>query len=63
MSIWDNAYRNTTRIPFGIGTKIVCSNCKDITETKPTREMQLIGNCYQMIIQCKNCNGYFIDEW
>ena len=62
MNLWKTAYKNTTKIPFGLGQKIVCKKCNKVTETKTTRERQLLGNCYQFIVKCKECNGFFIDE-
>ncbi len=62
MVVWDNAYRNTTKIPFGVGKKIVCKKCNEITEKESTMQRQIIGNCFQMIVKCKKCNNHFIDE-
>jgi len=62
MKIWEDAYRNTTKIPFGIGEKIVCRKCNEITDTEATTQRQLLGNCYQFIVKCKKCNDHFIDE-
>lgn len=59
---WNDAYRNTIKIPFGVGKKIVCKKCNEITEKEGTTKRQLIGNCYQFIVKCKKCNGHFIDE-
>lgn len=59
---WEDAYINTKKIPFGVGKKIVCKKCNDITETKATNFRQIIGNCYQVIVKCKKCNGSFVDE-
>lgn len=62
MTIWNEAHKNTTKIPYGIGKKIVCRNCNKITEIEGTKHRQLIGNCYQFVVKCKECGKYFIDE-
>lgn len=59
---WEDAYANTSKIAFGVGRKIVCKKCDKITETKSTRQRQIIGNCHQFIVECKNCNSHFVDQ-
>lgn len=60
---WESAYKNTTKVKFGVGKKIVCKKCNKITETEATTERQKIGNCYQAITKCLNCGNYFVDSW
>lgn len=61
-NIWEEAYSNTTKIPYGIGKKICCKNCKESTQSEVTEHRQVIGNCYQWVVRCKKCNSYFVDE-
>ena len=61
MEIWDEAHSNTTNITFGIGTKKACKNCNEITQTEPTLNRQLIGNCYQFVVKCTKCFNHFVD--
>lgn len=62
MISWDKAYENTTKVPFGIGNKIACKKCNEITNTTSTEQRQIIGNCYQVIVECEKCENHFIDE-
>lgn len=61
--MWEDAYKNTAKISFGVGKKIVCKKCNCVTDIKATQERQLLGNCYQNIVKCKKCNNYFVDEY
>jgi len=64
--MWDSAYNNTKRISFINKYNIkcyvqICENCNKITKNKPTREMQIIGNCRQNIVEC-SCGLTFVED-
>jgi hypothetical protein len=64
---WDTAYDNTsTRMTISpyTGSQLYHKQCKDCgqeTKSKPTREMQIIGNLHQRIVICE-CGKPFIDD-
>tara|TARA_R110002153_G_scaffold174580_4_gene327822 strand:+ start:168 stop:401 length:234 start_codon:yes stop_codon:yes gene_type:complete len=65
-TIWKTAYENTKTIVsynkysgFKSYTK-GCKKCSTINYKETTREMQLLGNCYQRIVVCE-CDNYFIE--
>ena len=64
---WYDAHSNTesheTINPY-TGNKVFynqCRNCGKQTKFKPTREMQIIGNCLQRIVICE-CKKLFIED-
>lgn len=63
-SIWELAYHNTTRKPSGYFSHInVCKKCDFETEYESTGNRQQLGNVIQSILQCNECNNYFVIEW
>ena len=50
---WDEAYNNTKAGG--------CKNCGSKEYERTTREMQLLGNCYQRIVICK-CGDNFVED-
>jgi len=66
MSKWNKAYRNTASIkvqyPQFYSYKKVCKNCNSVTDTIPTNDRQIIGNCLQRIEECKDCGCEFVND-
>ena len=60
--IWENAYSNTTKVHFGIGKKTACKKCNEITSTKATNHRQILGNCFQIIVECQSCKNHFVQD-
>ena len=61
-NIWEAAYKNTTKVVFGIGKKSACKTCNEITKVESTPHRQLIGNCYEFIVKCCKCKKHFVDD-
>jgi len=64
--MWNKAQNNTKSISFTNEYNIkcyvkICKNCNKITKNKPTREMQIIGNCMQRILNC-SCGLTFVED-
>jgi len=64
---WNIAYYNTdTRVSINkyTGSEVYQNQCKECgkeTKSKPTREMQIIGNAMQRIVICE-CGKPFIEN-
>lgn len=68
MNIWESASANTITHEYvneylGITSYVsVCGTCKEPRDSKPTREMQTIGNCQQRIHKCNHCHNHFVQD-
>lgn len=51
--MWDKAYKNTKSGG--------CKTCETKEYERTTREMQVIGNCYQRVVTCK-CGKNFVED-
>ena len=64
---WDSAFSNTATLSsynkyLGVETYTkACKSCGSKDYKEATREMQLIGNCYQRIVVCE-CNNTFVED-
>jgi len=67
VDIWDEANENTKTLVLYTRTDKLylrtCKHCNDIVENTPTKDRQMLGNVYQYITICDECNNTFvIDE-
>ena len=60
MEIWSVAYENTKVKRYIDSYVSTCKTCNKAVNNKPTRERQLIGNCYQNITTCSVCSNTFV---
>lgn len=58
--LWDEAHDNTKlfKVDGFYTTNYLqgCKTCDKIVNYNTTREMQIVGNCHQVIAHCHSCN-------
>ncbi len=60
---WDLACSNTKVIKVCEDTwQNCCKKCGKVTDVRPTREMQQLGNVIQNIVSCVVCVKTFVHE-
>ena len=57
---WEIAYKNTKTLKLNSSYGSTCKNCNDWVENTRTQERQMIGNCYQCITKCNQCEKTFV---
>jgi hypothetical protein len=62
-NIWELAYNNTKSIRLNISFKAICKNCNCVTDYKSTEHRQVLGNCFEVIVECNECKQYFIESF
>jgi len=65
MSNWEEGVNNTKSIRISDEYVNCCRKCDKLTEvTGEYTERQLLGNCYQSLVKCKECGTHLVlDEY
>jgi superfamily II helicase len=61
---WEAAYINTASKKVGLFSYLkMCKHCEHETKYTATDKRQMLGNAYQRVVICNECNNPFIEQW